>query len=541
MRAAALLGRERSEMLRVPPPRICCAAYLLEPPVSFLYTSRIGLASSLALWLVSLSALVVGVHGWSRLAAEEAELYAAAGHELGLATTAVRATIENAVRDGQEADIAYLLDQLQRRDPSFEVFVFGDHEDLRSSSSGSAANLERARAMMNRHETVDSFRIERLPGGRLASVVPVRSDDDVLGHVVILKAATALRMHLQKQRNAVFVSIGILIVVLSVVIAAVVRLRLQRPISHLISAVRRVAAGDLSARIRRSGSDEIAELAREFDSMVDALETIRIQLSREAETRERIEAEMLRTNRLAIAGQLAATLAHEVGSPLQVLGGRARDIVKRTDLPEEIARSAKIIADQVERVHEIVERFLDVARRKAPVARDVRVEDAVAEVTELLAAQARRRGLQLEVAISKDLAIRADPAQLQQLLLNLLQNAVRAGPRGTKIRIQGEPSSIRAAPGGPARPAVALSVEDQGPGIPEADRRRVFEPFYTAWAADAEAVAGTGLGLSVVKSIVADHGGVVEAYPGAGGVGARFVALFPSPAEPRPMAKESPT
>lgn len=483
----------------------------------------------------------MGAHGWAQLAAEEEELYAAAGHELGLATTAVRATIENALRDGQEADIAYLLEQLEKKDASFEVFVFGNHEDLRSSSSGSAANRERARAMMRRHETIDSFRIERLPEGNLAAVVPVRSGGSVLGHVVILRAATALRTHLQKQRDAVFVSIGILIVVLSVVIGAVVRLRLQRPVSHLITAVRRVAAGDLSARIRRPGSDEIAELAREFDSMVDALETIRIQLSREAETRERLEAEMLRTNRLAIAGQLAATLAHEVGSPLQVLGGRARDIVQRTDLPDDVARSARIIADQAERLHTIVERFLDVARRKAPVARDVMLESAVAEVTELLGSQARRAGLRFEVDIHRGLAIRADPAQLQQLMLNLLQNAVRASPRGARIRIHGAPSSIRAAPGGPAKPAVALSVEDEGPGIPEADRRRIFEPFYTAWTADPEAVAGTGLGLSVVKSIVADHGGVIEVHPGANGAGARFIASFPSPSEPRATPRESAT
>lgn len=475
----------------------------------------------------------MGLHGWTQLAAEEEDLYAAAGHELGLATTAVRATIENAVRDGQEADIAYLLEQLERRDPSFEVFVFGDHEDIRSSS-GSAPNLERARAVMDRNEGIDAFRIERLPGGDLAAVVPVRAGGSVLGHVVILREATALRTHLEKQRDAVFVSIGILMVVLSVVMWAVVKLRLQRPISHLITAVRRVAAGDLSARIRRPGVDEIAELAREFDSMVDALESTRVQLSREAETRERLEAEMLRTNRLAIVGQLAATLAHEVGSPLQVLGGRARDIVRRTDLPEEIARNADIIADQVDRLHGIVERFLDVARRKAPIAEDVMLESAVGEVTELLASQARRAGLRFEVSIREDLAMRADPAQLQQLLLNLLQNALRASPRGATIRICGEPSSIRAVLDGPARPAIALSVEDEGPGVPEADRRRVFEPFYTAWNGDSKAVAGTGLGLSVVQSIVADHGGVVELHAGANGRGARFVALFPTEARARP-------
>lgn len=495
------------------------------------------LSVSLALWLVVLTALVLGVHGWSQLAEEEEELYAAASRELTLVTTAVRAGVENAVRDDQEVDIAYLLEQLEQKDPSSDVFVFGDGEDLLSSSWGSAPNLDGARELVRRYRALDSVFVQRLPGGDLAGVAPVRTDGGLAGYVVVLRPPTALRADLDRERNAVLVSIGATVVVLSVGIWAVLKMRLQRPISQVIATVRRVAAGDLSARIRRSGSDELAELAREFDATIAALEATRQQLSREAETRERLEAEMLRSNRLAIVGELAAMLAHEVGSPLQVLGGRARDMVRRTDVPDDIARSAGIIADQVDRVSGIVERFLDVARRKSPIVEDVDVEVAVKEVTELLSSQARRVDVRFEVNVPHGLILRADPSQLQQVLLNLLQNAMRASPRGATVRIQAERSSFRARPQGPTEPAVALRVEDEGPGISESDRDLIFQPFFTGWSKDPKRVAGTGLGLSVVKSIVTDHGGGIEVDCGRNGYGARFTARFPTATKSPATAK----
>lgn len=485
------------------------------------------LSVSLALWLLGISAIVLGVHGWSQLVNEEDDLYAAAGRELTLVVTAVRSSIENAVRDGQETDIHALLAQLELKDPSFDVFVFRGAPDLLDSSWGSAANLERARAMLREHRG-DTLQIQRLPEGHLVATAPVRARGRVVGHVVILRPTHALAADLREERNAVLVSIGLLAVVLSFVIWTVVRLRLQRPISQMIAVVRRVAAGDLTARIRRSGSDELAEFSREFDATMDALEAARLKLSREAETREKLENDMLRTNRLVIVGELAATLAHEVGSPLQVLGGRARDIVRRNDICEEVLRSARIIADQSDRLHGIVERFLDVARRKAPVVEVVVLEIAVGEVAELLASQARRAGVHLEVDVPAGLTIRVDPSQLQQVLLNLLQNALHASQPGSTVQILAEQSWVASHAGESVKPAVALSIEDEGPGIPEEDRGRVFQPFFSGWGGNPMPKAGTGLGLSVVKSIVTDHGGVVEVHPARAGKGTCFIVRLPT-------------
>lgn len=481
---------------------------------------------SLTLWLVVLSTLVLILQGWRQLDEEEQDLYAAASRELTLVAIALRSSVENAIRDGQETDIGSLLEQLELRDPTFDVFVFRG-ADLLGMSFGSAANLDTAQSIARRGQALRTLWVQRLPEGILAAAAPVRVGGDVIGHVVIMRPPDALQSDLEGERAAVVVSVAILVVMLAVVIWAVVKLRLQRPISQVIKAVRRIAEGDLSARIRQTGSDELAELAREFDATIDALEATRLQLSHEAETRERLEGEMLRTNRLAIVGQLAATLAHEVGSPLQVLGGRARDIVRRTDLPDDVVRSAGIIADQVDRLHGIVERFLDVARRKGPIVENVGLQGAVGEVVELLALQARRADVRLKVDVREGLTVRADPPQLQQVLLNLVQNALRASQRGATVHILAQPSSFRRVPEGAEQAAIALVVEDEGPGIPEGLREVVFQPFFTGWNADSAPSAGTGLGLSVVQSIVNDHGGIVEIHTGRNGRGTRFVAQFP--------------
>src|SRR5690606_19572129 len=150
------------------------------------------------------------------------------------------------------------------------------------------------------------------------------------------------------------------------VLWVVVRLRVHTPLSRVIEGVRRVREGDLSARVDVAGHDELSELGREFDAMAEALQEARVRLANEAETRERLEGEMQRANRLAVVGEIAATLAHEIGSPLQVLNGRSRDLASRTDLPPNATKSAAILVEQTERIHQIVEQLLDLARRKAP-------------------------------------------------------------------------------------------------------------------------------------------------------------------------------
>lgn len=484
------------------------------------------ISTSLTLWLVGIVMLILGLHGLTQLATEEAALLSESRRELTLIATAIRSGVENAVRDGQRADLVVLLDEVELKDPTFDVFIFDSNGESMGRSWGSTAKLARARALAQEHRNEHHIRLNLTGEHDLSAVAPYRFGGKIAGQVVIFRPSNAMHADLRQERNAALASILALAIAISIMIWAVINVRLQRPISKMIAVVHRVAAGDLSARIHKPGKDELAILARELDGMVEALENTRSRLAQEAGRREKLESEMLRANRLAIVGELAATLAHEVGSPLQVLAGRAADIARRQDLPSDASRSAAIIEGQVDRINDIVERFLDVARRKAPVVEEVNVKRALSEVTELVGSQYRRMGVLLDVQ-AVDCTIWADPAQVQQVLLNLLQNALRASPYGATVRTDVEESSFQRFADGPIERSIKIAVEDEGSGI-QVPPAVLFQPFFSGWENESGRASGTGLGLSVVRTIMTDHGGIVSVERATRGSGARFVLHFPT-------------
>jgi signal transduction histidine kinase len=484
----------------------------------------VRLSLSIALWLTVAVLIILGGHGWIQLREEEGDLDAAARQELTLMATATRSAVENAIRDNQEADVTALLEQVEIKDPAVDVFVLGKGGRLLGSSVGAESNLTKVRNLV-RDMDPQTLRVEELSTGELAAVAPLRIDDS-MGQLVVILPLITLRADLADERRAVAVSVGLLIAALLMMIWVVVRLRVHLPLRQIIAGVRQIRSGDLSARIGLVGTHEFAELAREFDAMTGSLEQAQHDLATAAEAREKLELEMQRANRMAIVGEFAATLAHEIGSPLQVLNGRARDLAIREDLPGDATRSAAILVEQTDRVHHIVERLLDVARRKAPELVHFDIRESVQRVVELVSAHARRLGVQLDVDVQDVPRLRGDPAQVQQVLLNLVQNALRATSGGGVIRITISRSSFARASESQAQPSVAITVDDTGSGIPQAIRDRVFEPFFTAWDGERNS-GGSGLGLAVVKSIVTDHGGIVRAEALPQGSGARFVVHFP--------------
>lgn len=488
-------------------------------------SSRMRLSLSLALWLVASVAVVLSAHGWVQLDVEKKDLVAAARRELTLLVTAVRAAAESAIRDDQEPDISALLEQLEMKDPAVDAFLFDRDGNLIGSSWGSGENLGTARRLVA-GAAQDGLSVEELESNAMAAIAPLRVRGSISGRLVILRPGTALESDLAAERRALVLSIGLVVAVLSLVLWAVVRLRVHDPLSRVIAVVRRVRDGDLAARINPTGRDELAELGQEFDAMTEALQETRARLANEAEAREKLEAEMQRANRLAVVGEIAATLAHEIGSPLQVLNGRSRDLSARSDLPDDAKRSAAILVEQTDRIHHVVEQLLDVARRKAPTFVELDVREAVQRMVELVSSQARKNGVRLEIQSEDVPHLQGDPAQVQQVLLNLLQNAMRACTRGGVVRIMVSPSSFGRSSVSSAQPSVAITVDDTGRGIPDAIKSRIFEPFFTVWSGESES-KGTGLGLAVVKSIVTDHGGIVTATKPPSGVGARFVVHFP--------------
>ncbi|HEX9575178.1 MAG TPA: ATP-binding protein [Myxococcales bacterium] len=311
---------------------------------------------------------------------------------------------------------------------------------------------------------------------------------------------------------------------------------LVRRVDLLSSTMRAVENGlyDVSAPGPAEGGDELAYLARGFNRMLAQIRGFN------AELRAKIEdatAELTRKNRaleelnellvaarrdltaqerLAALGQLAGTIAHELGNPLNAVSGHVQLLARRTDLPEPARAQVQIANAEVLRMAETIRRFLDQTRGFKPSAETVQMEPLVDEALDLTLGTEARAKIQVQREVLDGASVvRTDPGLVRHLLTNLVANAVDAMPNGGKLEVQARRDG----------PEVVLRVADTGSGMGPEVKRRIFEPFFTTKAAG----MGTGLGLAICKEIArALKGRIdVESEPGRGST---FTVRFPAEA-----------
>jgi signal transduction histidine kinase len=340
-------------------------------------------------------------------------------------------------------------------------------------------------------------------GGALATFVPVRAGPrpaalsliEPLAEVERYVRATALRM----------AGVAVVTALACAAITLVLGLRfVGRPMEQLVAQARRVGAGDFSVRLSLRQRDEIADLAADMNAMCNQLDLARKDL--EAETARRIAAlEQLRhADRLTTVGKLASGVAHELGTPLNVIHGRAAMIVEDPEAGAEARSNARIVMEQAERVTAIIRQLLDFARRREPRRDLVDLGDIAMRTAAMLATLADKRGVSIAIVPEAEQPVqaRADGAQIQQVLTNLIVNGMHAMERGGRVWVR----IGVAQPQGGGDEQACITVQDEGVGMPPDVVARCFEPFFTTKGVG----EGTGLGLSVSYGIIQDHGGHIE-------------------------------
>lgn len=226
----------------------------------------------------------------------------------------------------------------------------------------------------------------------------------------------------------------------------------------------------------------------------------------EVTERRRLEAQLRQTERLAEMGTLASGMAHEIGTPMNVILGRAEQLIRRTQ-EEATRKSLEVIVAQVERITKIMNQLLTFARRKPSERRRVNLGQTLDDCLEVLQERLRRTHVRVESryeTLLHPVHVHADPDQMSQVFLNLFINAIHAMPDGGTLRISLEQADSH----------VKAVIADTGHGISKEDLPRIFHPFFTT----KEVGKGTGLGLTVVYNIVQEHGGsiAVDSEPGKG-------------------------
>jgi two-component system, NtrC family, sensor kinase len=297
-----------------------------------------------------------------------------------------------------------------------------------------------------------------------------------------------------------------------------------KPVALLIEQARSVGRGDLTRRLSLSQKDEIGELAAEMNTMCDLLATATERAAREASDKIAALEQLRHADRLSTVGQLAAGIAHELGTPLNVVMGRAQLIVRDHEPASDTHKNGSIIFDQTKRMTAIIRQLLDFARRRDSKKSPERLYSVAQQTLSMLDSLARKASVALSLRGDEEARGDVDVGQLQQALTNLVVNGIQAMPRGGEVSI--EIGKRRVKPprdhGGTEGEYLYLEVRDEGGGMTPDVEGRAFEPFFTTKPVG----EGTGLGLSVTYGIAREHGGWidVQSSPGAGSC---FTIYFP--------------
>jgi signal transduction histidine kinase len=301
---------------------------------------------------------------------------------------------------------------------------------------------------------------------------------------------------------------------------------ITRPLARVTEQARRIGKGDLSNKLAVSGSDEVSALIEELNAMCDSLKEARTRAADEAEKRVQALEQLRHADRLRTVGTLASGIAHELGTPLNVISMRAKMIATGEVPPDAAPENAKIILSQAERVTKIVRQLLDFARRRTPKRAETDLADLAERTIQLLSALAKKSRVTMKVEAMARVKLNVDAAQVEQALTNLVINAIHAMPEGGELKIVVRETEA-SPPSSPARKlrCAVLEVHDTGIGIPPDNLDRIFEPFFTTKGVG----EGTGLGLSVTHGIVEDHGGWLKATSEVGR-GTQFTLYLPADA-----------
>jgi signal transduction histidine kinase len=360
----------------------------------------------------------------------------------------------------------------------------------------------------------------------LHTEIPITIDEELMGTIRLSESLEMQMIYMRDVTRQIFNFFAITLVICVFVVSMFGFLLVGRPLKLLVDKAKRVGTGDFTGRLSLRQKDEIGELAMEMDMMCDQLNDAHKRLQQEIEEKTKTLGQLRHADRLATVGKLVSGIAHELGTPLNVVSGRASMIASQEVTGEDILVNARIIGEQADRIEHIIRQLLDFARRPIPQMASTDMRKLSEHTVTLFRplAEKFRINLQLEGGI-EPIIVSVEPSQIQQALSNLILNGIQAMPNGGKllVKLSQECKSPPLDIDTNSTKWVKISVEDEGEGIPPEHLDLIFDPFFTT----KDVGQGTGLGLSVLYGIIREHGGWVDVESEVN-KGSRFYVYLPT-------------
>ena len=407
---------------------------------------------------------------------------------------------------------------------AISVVTLEEGEPMVVASTASAERDEAlglARAAMRRREAVYSP-----PKASLRMVaVPANREERLYGAVVLTYSLDSVEQLKREGRLILVWFVPAAIVALTLLVDLLTRRLIHRRIGSIRLTMQKVAEGDLSARAPVQRQDELGAVSTGLNQMLSEMEGFHVALqervseaTRElrARNQELVESyermltlreALARADQMAAVGHMAASVAHQIGTPLNLISGYVQVLREEQGPDSRVTRRLEIVQEQIAKVTSIVRTMLDHARRPAP-KEPTDLGELVRRVCEVAKPKLDALGVRLQLSVAPMPPVMADAVQLELALLNLVSNSLDAMPAGGVASIAVRPGED----GG----GVRVEVADSGTGIPSELLPRIFEP----WVTTKPPGRGTGLGLSITREVVTAHGGTITARsePGSGAV-----------------------
>ncbi|MGA1825660.1 MAG: sensor histidine kinase [bacterium] len=361
---------------------------------------------------------------------------------------------------------------------------------------------------LRRGQEISFKKITSDGAGYTYTYIPVMLESQRPGALELTESLSSLRIYTHKAIVRMIILFGTLLLAGGIMVWFFGTRFIGRPIKQLIAKTHRIGLGDLSIDPALHGHEELSDLMVSINQMCEHLTAAQEEVRIENEKRIAAVEQLRHTERLATLGRISSGIAHELGTPLNVVAGRAKLLATEEMDKDEIIECAVIIGEQAQRMTKIIRQLLDYARRGKAHRSLINIHNLIRHVLDLLSPIARKTNITLDFIENTDIPMIAiDQFQMQQVLLNLIMNGIQAMPDGGRLELSLRRERMHPPPGNNGENEyLAIYVKDEGEGIPKENLEHVFDAFFTT----KKAGEGSGLGLSIAYGIVEDHMGWIR-------------------------------